>query len=317
MTAPARRELTAWPKRCARPAHRALPEPNPTPPPDWMTSAYRGRLAPTPTGDLHLGHARTFHAAWQRACDAGGALVLRIEDLDQARCRPEYVQQALDDLRWMGIDWTEGPECQSQRSAVYRDVWHRLHATGLIYPSEVSRKDVRDAAHAPHDDEEGAEPVFPPSLRPPEGAGRDLSSPDGVMWRFRVPDGEVVSFHDAKQGAQSFTAGSDFGDFVIWRKDGVPAYELAVVADDVDMRITEVVRGADLLKSTARQLLIYRALGATPPAWCHEPLVRDADGRRLAKRHQALAIRTLRERGAAWAEVLARLNDDADRAISP
>ena len=282
-----------------------------------MTSAYRGRIAPTPTGALHLGHARTFHVGWQRAREADGALVLRIEDLDQVRCRPEYVEQSLDDLRWMGIDWTEGPVYQSQRGSVYRVAWRRLHATGLLYPSEVSRKEVRDAAHAPHDDEEGAELVFPPCLRPPLGAGRDVVSPDGVAWRFRVPDGETVTFHDARQGPQAFTAGTDFGDFVVWRKDGVPAYELAVVADDIEMRITEVVRGADLLKSTARQLLIYRALQASPPAWCHESLVRDADGRRLAKRHQALALRTLRERGESWADVLAGMQGDADRSIAP
>lgn len=281
-----------------------------------MTSTYRGRLAPTPTGALHLGHARTFHAGWQRAREADGALVLRIEDLDQARCRAEYVEQVLDDLRWMGIDWTEGPVYQSQRREVYRDIWRRLQATGLLYPSDASRKEVRDAAHAPHDDEEGAEPVFPSSLRPPAGAGCDRMSPDGVVWRFRVPDGETVSFHDARHGEQAFTAGRDFGDFVVWRKDGVPAYELAVVADDIEMGITEVVRGADLLKSTARQLLIYRALQAAPPVWCHEPLLRDAEGRRLAKRHHALALRTLRERGDSWADVLARMNDDGDRSTA-
>jgi glutamyl-tRNA synthetase len=126
-----------------------------------------------------------------------------------------------------------------------------------------------------------------------------------VVWRFRVPDGEVVRFTDARRGAQAFTAGVDFGDFVVWRKDDVPAYELAVVADDAAMLITEVVRGEDLLRSTARQLLVYRALGATPPAWCHLPLVRDAEGRRLAKRHQALSVRELRARGLTPPQVLA------------
>jgi glutamyl-tRNA synthetase len=124
------------------------------------------------------------------------------------------------------------------------------------------------------------------------------------VWRFRVPDGETIRFIDARRGAQAFAAGTDFGDFVVWRRDNVPAYELAVVADDVAMGITEVVRGEDLLRSTARQLLVYRALGATPPAWCHLPLVRDAEGRRLAKRSNALAIRALRERGMTATEVL-------------
>lgn len=268
-------------------------------------TTYRGRLAPTPTGELHLGHARTFHAAWRRAQEARGALVLRIEDLDPLRCRPEYVRQMLDDLAWMGIGWTEGPHYQSARMDVYLDTWRRLRDAGVIYPTRVSRKEARDAAHAPHDDEEGSEPIFPPELRTPPGEERRHEAPWGVAWRFRVPDGEVIRFHDERQGAQAFTAGTDFGDFVVWRKDGVPAYELAVVADDVAMAITEVVRGEDLLRSTARQLLIYRALGADPPAWCHEPLVRDAEGRRLAKRHHSLALRTLREQGLRWPEALA------------
>lgn len=237
---------------------------------------------------------------------AHGALVLRIEDLDPLRCRPEYTQQAIDDLRWMGVHCTEGPYFQSQRTEVYVDAWRRLRDAGVIYPSHVSRKELRDAAHAPHEDEEGAEPIFPVKWRARIGAEREYEAPWGVAWRFRVPDGETIRFDDAKRGMQAYTAGVDFGDFVIWRKDGVPAYELAVVADDVAMGITEVVRGEDLLKSTARQLLVYRALGATPPAWRHEPLVRDAQGRRLAKRYHALSLRTLRERGFTFEELLAR-----------
>ncbi len=268
--------------------------------PSSIVTSYRGRLAPTPTGEMHLGHARTFHAAWRRAMDANGAMVLRIEDLDPLRCRPEYTQQMLEDFAWMGLTWTEGPFYQSQRTDVYVDAWRRLRDAGVIYPSTVSRKELRDAALAPHEDEEGAEPIFPVEWRPPLGAERSYDAPFGVAWRFRVPDGEAIRFTDARRGDQSFVAGADFGDFVLWRRDGVPAYELAVVADDVAMRITEVVRGADLLLSTARQLLIYRALGATPPTWCHEPLVRDAEGRRLAKRYRALSLRTLRERGIAW-----------------
>ena len=274
-------------------------------------SAYRGRLAPTPTGELHLGHARTFHAAFRRAMDADGALVLRIDDLDPLRCRAEYTRQAIDDLRWMGVHWTEGPYFQSQRTEIYVDTWRRLRDAGVIYPSHVSRKELRDAAHAPHEDEEGAEPIFPAEWRAPIGAERAYEAPWGVAWRFRVPDGEVIRFDDAKRGMQAYTAGVDVGDFVVWRKDGVPAYELAVVADDIAMGITEVVRGEDLLRSTGRQLLVYRALGATPPAWCHEPLVRDAQGRRLAKRYQALSLKTLRERGYTFEELLARGDDMA------
>ncbi len=274
-------------------------------------SSYRGRIAPTPTGDMHVGHARAFSTAWRRAVDAGGALVLRIEDLDPLRCRAHYTAHAIEDLTWLGVRWTEGPHFQSQRRAVYEATWRALRDAALIYPSRVSRRELRDAAHAPHDDEEEREPIFPPALRPPPGTGQDASSPAGVVWRFRVPDGEVVRFTDAHRGPQTFTAGIDFGDFVVWRADDVPAYELAVVADDVAMGITEVVRGEDLLRSTARQLLVYRALRATPPAWCHLPLVRDAHGRRLAKRHQALSLRELRARGMTADEVLALAAADA------
>lgn len=265
---------------------------------------YRGRIAPTPTGDMHAGHARTFVTAWRRAVEAAGELVLRIEDLDPLRCRADYTAHTIEDLTWLGIRWTEGPYYQSERRAFYVDAWRALRDAGHIYPCVVSRKEVRDAAHAPHGDEETAESIFPPALRPAADAGHDAESPAGAVWRFRVPDGEAITFTDAVRGPQRYTAGEDFGDFVVWRRDDVPAYELAVVVDDVAMGITEVVRGEDLLRSTARQLLVYRALGATPPAWCHLPLVRDAEGRRLAKRHQALSVRELRARGMSPEEVL-------------
>lgn len=266
---------------------------------------YLGRIAPTPTGDLHAGHARTFVAAYRRALHAGGSVILRIEDLDPLRCRPEFAERAIEDLAWLGVRWTEGPIFQSRRRAVYESAWRALRDAGAIYPSTVSRKELRDAAHAPHEDDEDAEPIFPPELRGPADAARERESPAGVVWRFRVPDGETIRFVDATYGAQSFTAGVDFGDFVIWRKDDVPAYELAVVADDIDTHITEVVRGEDLLRSTARQLLVYRALSARPPAWCHLPLVRDAHGKRLAKRHDALSVRALRASGHTPEQVLA------------
>jgi glutamyl-tRNA synthetase len=252
---------------------------------------------------MHAGHAQTFLAAWRRARDAGGSIVLRIEDLDPLRCKPEYAERAIEDLAWLGIDWDEGPVYQSQRRQIYEDAWRKLRDAGVIYPSTISRKELRDAAHAPHEEDE-AEPIFPPELRADPAAGRDAVSPAGVTWRFRVPDGEAIRFVDGQRGPQSFTAGEHFGDFVVWRKDDVPAYELAVVADDVAMGISEVVRGEDLLLSTARQLLVYRALGATPPAWFHTPLLRDADGKRLAKRHASLSIRTLREQGMTPEEVL-------------
>jgi glutamyl-tRNA synthetase len=278
---------------------------------------YRGRLAPTPSGFLHLGHAPTFWTAFERAQAAGGVLIYRDEDLDPDRCRAEFAAAAIDDLHWLGITWQEGPDVggphapykQSHRLDFYREVWRRLHATGKIYPSPHSRKDVQEALLAPHDDVDGtgtdairaaageAEQIFPIDLRPPAGAGRDATEPGAVNWRFRVPDNEPIPFTDLRVGRVERIAGRDFGDFVVWRKDGFPSYELAVVADDHAMQITEVVRGEDLLTSTARQLLLYSALGWPPPAFYHCPLVTDALGQRLAKRNDALTIRTLRNRG--------------------
>jgi glutamyl/glutaminyl-tRNA synthetase len=266
----------------------------------------RGRLAPTPTGLLHVGHARTFALAAARA--AGAGLVLRIEDLDGPRCRPEFTAAALEDLGWLGLEWTEGPDVggphapyeQSRRGDWYLETWRRLEAAGAIYPSPHSRRDVEAAAVAPHGPE--AEPVFPPALRP---ARRErAAAPGGVAWRFRVPDGRVIEFHDARHGTVRRTAGTDFGDFVVWRRDDLAAYELAVVADDHAMEIGEVVRGDDLLTSTARQALLFEALGWHPPAFCHAPLIRDAAGARLAKRTGGLAIRDLRAGGWSPADVL-------------
>jgi glutamyl-tRNA synthetase len=273
----------------------------------------RGRIAPTPTGLLHVGHARTFALAAERA--AGEGLVMRIEDLDRDRCRPEFTAAALDDLRWLGLEWTEGPDVggphapyeQSRRGGWFLDIWRRLEAAGVIYPSPHSRRDVEEAALAPHGTPPDSaatqtDPIFPAALRPATG-GR-ASSPGGVAWRFRVPDGRVIEFHDGRLGRVTRTAGSDFGDFVVWRRDDLAAYELAVVADDHAMEIEEVVRGEDLLTSTARQLLLYEALGWQPPRWFHAPLVVDAEGRRLAKRTGGLTIRELRARGLSSADVL-------------
>jgi len=264
---------------------------------------YRGRIAPTPTGHLHLGHARAFGVAWARARAAGGSLIYRTEDLDPQRCREDFAADAIEDLRWLGLAWDEGPDVagpfgpyvQSARHEWFLQVWAQLRDAGTIYPSPHSRKDVAAASQAPNEGD--AEFIFPPELRPSIGCGAEARTPGVVNWRFRVPDGRRVTFTDAFQGAQTFTAGIDFGDFLVWRRDGVPAYEMAVVADDHAMRITEVVRGADLLISTARQILIYEALGWHVPKWCHVPLLRDAQGRRLAKRHASLSLRMLRATG--------------------
>lgn len=264
---------------------------------------YRGRLAPTPTGHLHLGHARTFWIAQERAQAANGKLILRIEDLDQARCKPQFCQDIYEDLRWFGLEWQEGPDLepagrfgpygQIQRLESYKLIWAELVTRRVIYPSPHSRKDVARAIAAPHEGDR--EVIFPVKLRPADWSLP--AQPDKVNWRFRVPDGEVIEFIDNNVGPCAYTAGEDFGDFLVWRRDGFPSYELAVVADDHAMAITEVVRGEDLLLSTAKQILLYRALGWVVPAFYHCPLVRDARGKRLAKRDDAVALRTLRQQG--------------------
>lgn len=281
---------------------------------------YRGRLAPSPTGLLHLGHARTFWAAYERSRNAGGTLLLRDEDLDTQRGRGAYALAMLEDLRWLGIEWQEGPDIggpyapyrQSDRYELYRAAWERLRAGGWIYPCTCSRRELAAAVSAPHEDESARggvehddEPIYPGTCRPIAGTVTDTRDPAGVNWRFRIPDGEAIAFEDSGMGARSYAAGRGFGDFVIWRRDDVPAYQLACVVDDAAMRITEVVRGTDLLKSTARQLLLYRTLELTPPMWHHCPLVRDKAGQRLAKRTDALSLRALRERGLTPANVRA------------
>lgn len=276
------------------------------------TTSYRGRLAPSPTGLLHIGHARTFWIAAQRAAENEGTLILRNEDLDPQRSKPEFVSAMLEDLHWLGIHWTEGPDCggpyapyeQSRRREHYLEAWRRLRDRGFIYPCTCSRKDLALAASAPNDIDD--EPIYPGRCRERTDAA-EFAEPAGVNWRFRVPCGagtparpelgEVIAFTDLNLGLQRYVAGRDFGDFLVWRRDDVPAYQLAVVVDDAAMHITEVVRGADLLKSTARQLLLMKALGYTTPTYYHCELVRDQHGVRLAKRQDALSIRHLRSQG--------------------
>ena len=292
------------------------------------TTGYRGRLAPSPTGYLHVGHARTFWTASQRAREADGTLVMRMEDLDEERSKDIYAEAALEDLHWLGIRWQEGPEkggpfapyIQSKRRDEYLLVWRLLLKRGFLFPCRCSRKDLESALAAPHESSAHLragsrvsgkqeplddEPIYPGTCRhrqwrAPQLPGptvSDIETPDGINWRFHVRDGEAVEFVDQNLGPQRFVAGEDFGDFVVWRKDGGPSYQLACVADDISMEITEVVRGADLLKSTARQILIYRALGFDPPSWYHCRLVVDHNGRRLAKRHDSLNLRSMRQRG--------------------
>ena len=280
---------------------------------------YRGRLAPSPTGHLHLGHARTFWIAQQRAKNNGGELILRNDDLDSTRYKMEFVEAMLEDLRWFGFEWSEGPDIggqfapynQSERMSFYQAALEKLRVGNFIYPCTCSRQDIQQAVTAPHAADD--EVIYPGTcrgnvecgVRSAEQNAASRQQSDAALrtphskfsWRFRVPDGETISFVDQNLGEQKFIAGKDFGDFVVWRGDGVPAYQLSCAVDDAAMRITEVVRGADLLVSTARQILIFRALGLTVPNFFHCELMLDDNGERLAKRHDVLSLRTLRGQG--------------------
>ena len=224
----------------------------------------------------------------------------------------EFTGAMIEDLRWFGFEWSEGPDVggqfapynQSERMNFYRAALEKLRAGNFIYLCTCSRKDIQQAVTAPH--AEGDEPIYPGTCREKSDKWRVASDKQSqssslatrrASLRFRVPDGETISFTDGNCGEQKFIAGKDFGDFVVWRHDDVPAYQLACVADDAAMRITEVVRGADLLVSTARQILLYRALGLPPPKFFHCGLMLDEKGGRLAKRHDALSLRKFREYG--------------------
>lgn len=269
--------------------------------------AYRGRLAPSPTGHLHLGHARTFWLAAERARAAGGTLLLRNDDLDAQRFRLDFVAAMIEDLRWLGFAWEEPMISQSARMPRYRAALEQLHAAGLIFPCTRTRRDVLEAIGAPHEGGADDEPIYPPQFRPPlEAPLPPLGDPVAVNWRFRVPDGEEIAFIDGRFGPQRAVAGKDFGDFLVWRKDGLPSYQLACAVDDAELGITEVVRGADLIKSTFRQLLLIRALGGAAPAYYHAPLMLDDRGERLAKRHDSLSLRTMRAQGVTPGEILAK-----------
>jgi glutamyl-tRNA synthetase len=264
----------------------------------------RGRYAPSPTGPLHLGNARTALLAWLAARAVGSSFVLRVEDLDGPRVRPGLEERILEELRWLGLDWDEGPDVggsrgpyrQSERRDRYDAALAYLRASGLVYPCFCSRAEIAAASQAPHGaGDEG--PRYPGTCR---GLGaREIAARSAhrrPSWRFRVPEG-AVGFRDGIHGQCSFDVAREVGDFVVARADGVPAYQLAVVVDDAAMGIEEVVRGDDLLPSTARQILLYRALGLAAPHFTHVPLVTGEDGARLAKRHGAVSLGELRQRG--------------------
>lgn len=255
-----------------------------------------GRLAPSPTGALHLGNARTFLLAWLSVRARGGTLHLRIEDIDGPRLKPGAEAQAIEDLQWLGLDWDGEPVRQTERLARYAAAASELVARGLAYPCVCTRKEVEEAASAPHEAAVDG-PVYPGTCR---GRWRTLADAKAVTGRdaalrFAV-DVAALPFVDRFVGAQ---AGALAGDFVIQKRDGGPAYQLAVVVDDAAQQVSEVLRADDLLPSTPRQLLLYRALALPEPTFCHVPLVVGADGLRLAKRHGDTTLRSLRERGIA------------------
>lgn len=228
-------------------------------------------------------------------------MVYRTEDLDPARYRKEYETGAIEDLKWWGLDWDEGPDLggpfgpykQSLQLELFRAALEKLKTMGLVYPSTHSRREIEAAD--PRQSPVNGDIIFPPSLR------QDTVSPSThseVNWRFKVPDGRRIEFIDGRLGPQSFEAGKDFGDFIVWKKDDWPAYELGVAVDDHKMEISEVVRGEDLLVSTAKQLLIYEAFTWRPPAWYHCPLVIDPEtGWRMSKTNKSKGLRALREAG--------------------
>ncbi|MBI5688024.1 MAG: tRNA glutamyl-Q(34) synthetase GluQRS [Verrucomicrobia bacterium] len=271
-----------------------------------LTSAVTGRLAPTPSGGLHLGNARTFLVAWLSARAAGGRVVLRVDDLDQPRVKPGFVEQAMEDLRWLGLEWDGEPMFQSRRGEAYAAALEKLRAAGLAYPCVCSRKEIETAARAPHEGEEG--PVYSGACRGKYRDGTDAQRQTGraPCWRF-VANGARIEFEDALHGRRGFDVARQLGDFIVLRNDGIAAYQLATVVDDHAQGITEVVRGDDLLASTARQLLLYRALGLTPPRFLHVPLVLDAAGQRMAKRRDSTRLAALREAGIPAAQVVGAL----------
>jgi glutamyl-tRNA synthetase len=258
------------------------------------------RLAPSPTGTLHLGNARTFLITWTLARQQDWRIVLRIEDLDVQRVRPGAAEQAIEQLRWLGIDWDEGPLVQSHDLEPYHAAMRTLASDRRVYACELTRKQIEHAASAPHSGE--GELRFPPELRPRDNAAW-MFDRESTNYRLVVNAGDVA-IRDEFVGGRWFDPSRESGDFIVWTKTGMPAYQLAVVVDDARQGITEVVRGDDLLPSAARQHLLYRALGLPPPRWWHLPLVTAADGRRLAKRDGDTHLETCRQRGIAAERVI-------------
>lgn len=259
---------------------------------------YVGRLAPSPTGALHLGNVRTFMIAWLRARKAGGRVVLRMEDLDHPKDKPGADVQAIEDLKWLGFDWDD-EYVQSRRKELYRAALEKLQAQDLVYPCVCTRKDVLAAQSAPH---AGEQLYYPGTCRE-----KHLTWTDKACWRFKTPEASRVEFDDVFAGRQVQNVAEKLGDFPLARDRYGAGYTLAVVVDDADMGVTEVVRGDDLLPATPAQILLQRALGLPTPEYCHVPLLVGPDGRRLAKRHGDSRIARYRAEGMKPEEILGRL----------
>ena len=257
--------------------------------------SYVGRLAPSPTGALHLGNVRTFMIAWLRARSLGGRLVMRMEDLDHPKDKPGAAAAAIEDLRWLGFDW-DAEYVQSERKALYREALESLVAKGLAYPCVCTRRDVESAQSAPH---AGEQLHYPGTCRNRFAGWREAYAFAGraPCWRFRVESGETIAFDDVFAGRFEQRVAEKLGDFPLARDEFGAGYTLAVVVDDAAMGVTEVVRGDDLMAATPAQILIQRALGLPTPGYCHVPLVVGPDGRRLAKRHGDTRIASYREAG--------------------
>ncbi|MCD8382990.1 MAG: tRNA glutamyl-Q(34) synthetase GluQRS [Clostridiales bacterium] len=269
-----------------------------------------GRFAPSPSGRMHLGNAFSCLLAWLSVRSVGGRMLLRIEDLDPERCRPDYARQVEDDLRWLGLDWDEGGVdgstvcCQSRRRAIYARYLDILADRGLLYPCFCTRGELH-AASAPHASD--GTPLYPGTCRnlsPAERARRAALRRPAL--RVCVPDREI-SFTDRLQGPCRENLARDCGDFILCRSDGVHAYQLAVVVDDGLMGVTQVVRGRDLLSSTPRQLWLQEVLGFSHPTYAHVPLLLSADGRRLSKRDRDLDLGSVRAAGQTPEAVVGRL----------
>ncbi len=279
-----------------------------------MQPLIRGRYAPSPTGDLHLGNLRTALLAWLFARCASGQLALRIEDLDRPRVRPGASESILYDLRWLGLDWDEGPDTgglyapyiQSERQEIYTANLERLQDQGLIYPCYCSRADIARAASAPHGNEGTRYPGTCRYLTLAQRKQHEANNRRPSL-RFRVEDERTVSFNDLLVGPVEQQVQQTIGDFIVCRSDGIFAYQFAVVVDDALMHINQVVRGVDLLESTARQILLFEALGFPIPTFAHVPLLLDERGKRFSKRTQSAGLEPLRAAGVTPAQIVGQL----------